>query len=75
MTNAKLETANERQMEMENDHKIEVDKLSKFYEEEKKLLRNVMEEARLEYLQQIENVKNYHLLVFLNFNLPINCFI
>ncbi|XP_043467014.1 putative leucine-rich repeat-containing protein DDB_G0290503 isoform X2 [Leptopilina heterotoma] len=58
MANAKLETANERQMEMETEHKIKVEDLSIFYEDEKKILRNLMEEARLEYLQQIENMSN-----------------
>lgn len=57
MANAKLETANERETQVEDDHKQKLATISKFHEEEQNKLKNLMEDARLEYLQQIENVK------------------
>lgn len=58
MANAKLETANERETQVEDDHKQKLATISKFHEEEQNKLKNLMEDARLEYLQQIENMSN-----------------
>ncbi|XP_051160963.1 hyaluronan mediated motility receptor-like isoform X2 [Leptopilina boulardi] len=58
MSNAKLETLNENQLQIDDAHKKKLEKLVKFHEEEENKLKNSMEDARLLYLQQIENMAN-----------------